>query len=94
MSTIDGDRAPELSVRAVSAGDASLARLVAGGAGLLLFVSEECPTSALALRRLGPLVEAWAGAGLRAVAVFEDPFEVATRTARRLGWMGPAVSEE
>lgn len=94
MSTIDGDRAPELSVRAVSAGDASLARLVAGGAGLLLFVSEECPTSALALRRLGPLVEAWAGAGLRAVAVFEDPLEVATRTARRLGWMGPAVSEE
>jgi hypothetical protein len=68
--------------------------LTAGGCALLLFVSEECPTSAMALRRLGPLCRAWQGAGLTALAVFEDPLEVAVRVARRLGWLGRVASQD
>lgn len=95
MSTLlEGSPAPPLPVRAVSPADASLVELASGGAALLLFVSEECPTSAVALRRLGRLVDGWAAGGLKAAAVFEDPLEVATRTARRLGWKGIVLSEE
>jgi hypothetical protein len=52
--------APALSVRGTGMGEVTIAGLTAGGAALLVFVSEECPTSALALRRLGPLCQAWA----------------------------------
>jgi AhpC/TSA family len=67
---------------------------MSGDCALLLFVSEECPTSAMALRRLGPLVRLWQEAGLTAIAVFEDPPEVAVRVARRLGWAGEVASED
>jgi AhpC/TSA family len=87
-------RAPALSVRGLGAGEVTIAGLAAGGCALLLFVSEECPTSAMALRRLGPLCRAWAEAGLTATAVFEDPLEVAVRVTRRLGWPGRVVSED
>jgi len=73
--------APELAVRGT-------------GGALLVFVSEHCPTSALALRRLGPLCQAWAQAGLRPVAIFEDPLDVAIRTARRLGWSGQVAVDD
>jgi thiol-disulfide isomerase/thioredoxin len=56
--------------------------LLAGRPTLLLFVSEECPTRALTLRRLAPLASEPAAAGPRIVAVFEDPLEVAARVAR------------
>ena len=79
-------RAPALSVRGLGPAEVTVADLTAGGGALLLFVSEECPTSAMALRRLGPLCGAWQEAGLTATAVFEDPLEVAVRVARRLGW--------
>src|SRR5690349_2527227 len=78
--------APELAVRGTGPGQITVGGLTAGGGALLVFVSEHCPTSALALRRLGPLCQAWAQAGLRPVAIFEDPLDVAIRTARRLGW--------
>lgn len=39
----------------------------------------------MAWRRLGRLCGAWQEAGLAAIAVFEDPLEVAVRVARRLG---------
>src|SRR5215471_19645652 len=80
--------APELAVRGTGPAHITIDALTAGGGALLLFVSEHCPTSALALRRLGPLCQAWAQAGLTAVAIFEDPLDVAIRTARRLGWTG------
>ena len=86
--------APALSVRGAGLDQVTIAGLTAGGCALLVFVSEECPTSAMALRRLGPLCPAWAAAGLAAVAVFEDPLEVAVRVARRLGWAGQVVAEE
>jgi hypothetical protein len=86
--------APALSVRGIDAGEITIAGLTAGGCALLLFVSEECPTSAMALRNLGPLCLAWEEAGLTSTAVFEDPLEVAVRVARRLGWAGRVASEE
>src|SRR5204863_4631992 len=87
-------RAPTLSVRGPGPAEVTVAGLTAGGGTLLLFVSEECPTSAMALRRLGPLCGAWKGAGLTATAVFEDPLEVGVRVARRLGWQGVVVAED
>src|SRR6266581_4696180 len=87
-------RAPALSVRGPGAGEVTIDGLAAGGCALLLFVSEECPTSAMALRRLGPLCRAWAEAGLTATAVFEDPLEVAVRVARRLGWQAGVAAED
>jgi hypothetical protein len=86
-------RAPALSVRGTDPGEITLAGLTAGGAALLLFVSEECPTSAMALRRLGPLCQAWREAGLTSTAVFEDPLEAAVRVARRLGWTGGVAAQ-
>lgn len=72
----------------------SLVGLVPGGAALLLFVSEECPTSALARCRLAPLCRRWASAAVQAAAIFEDPLEVAIRVARRLGWTGHVFAED
>ena len=86
--------APALSVRGLGPAEVTVAGLTAGGGALLLFVSEECPTSAMALRRLGPLCGAWQEAGLTATAVFEDPLEVAVRVARRLGWQAGVAAED
>jgi hypothetical protein len=86
--------APALAVRSPSPEPVTLAGLTAGGCGLILFVSQDCPTSALALRRIGPLCRSWHQAGLTAAAVFEDPLEVAARVARRLGWTGLVASED
>src|SRR6266571_5729568 len=87
-------RAPALSVRGLGPVEVTVAGLAAGGGALLLFVCEECPTSAMALRRLGPLCGAWQEAGLTATAVFEDPLEVAVRVARRLGWQAGVAAED
>jgi hypothetical protein len=86
--------APELSVRGIVPEAATVAGLTSGGAALLLFVSEDCPTSAHALRSLGALCGSWEQAGLGVAAVFEDPLEVAVRVARRLGWTGRVLSED
>ncbi len=86
--------APPLTVRGPGPGEVTIAGLTAGGCSLLLFVSEECPTSAMALHRLGPLCRAWEEAGLTAAAIFEDPLEVAVRVARRLGWAGRVAAED
>ncbi len=93
-SRAEAPQAPALAVRGAGLGEVTIAGLTAGGAALLLFVSEECPTSAMALRRLGPLCRAWQEAGLTATAVFEDPLEVAVRVARRLGWAGGIAAED
>jgi len=88
-----GGLAPELSVSGLTAQPETIRSLAAGGCALLLFVNEECPTSALAMRRLGPLCQGWESAGLSCTAVFEDPLEVAIRVARRNGWTGRVVSQ-
>jgi hypothetical protein len=89
-----GMRAPELSVQGIEPGAPTVAGLTKDGCALLVFVSEECPTSAMALRRLGPLCKGWAEAGLSSTAVFEDPLEVAVRVARRLGWTGRVAAQD
>src|SRR6516225_5410336 len=86
--------APELAVRGTGPGQITVGGLTAGGGALLVFVSEHCPTSGLALRRLGPLCQGWAQAGLAAIAIFEDPLDVAIRTARRLGWRGQVAVDD
>jgi hypothetical protein len=89
-----GRRAPAIAVTGIEPGGVRLDDLAGRGAALLLFVSEECPTSALAVRNLGPLCRAWESAGLSATAVFEDPLDVALRVARTLGWTGRVVSQD
>src|SRR5262252_7894197 len=86
--------APALSVHAPGPGEVTIGALTAGGCALLLFVNEDCPTSAMTMRRLGPLGRAWEEAGLTSTAVFEDPLEVAVRVARRLGWAGRVAAED
>src|SRR5579859_913649 len=89
-----GSPAPQLHVHGTGTAAVTLAGLTAGGTALLVFVSEHCPTSALALRRLGPLCPAWARGGLTAIAIFEDPLELAIRAARRLGWAGQVAAQD
>ncbi len=86
-------RAPEFSLRSVAGPPVRLADLYGGGSALLLFVSEECPTSVLTLRRLAPVVSELSAAGVRVAAVFEDPLEVAARVARRTEFAGLVLSE-
>ncbi len=93
MRPTQNQRAPGLSATGVDPASATLDDLAARGAALLVFVSEECPTSMMALRNLGPLCRGWEAAGLTAAAVFEDPLDVALRVARRLGWSGRVLSQ-
>ncbi|MGN6872426.1 MAG: peroxiredoxin family protein [Solirubrobacteraceae bacterium] len=85
--------APEFMLPSVTGGSLRLADLHADGPALLLFVSEECPTCTLTLRRLAPVVPELTAAGLTIAAVFEDPLEVAARVARRTGFPGTVLSE-
>jgi hypothetical protein len=88
-----GGQAPALSVSGLTPDPVTVQSLAEGGCALLLFVNEECPTSARALRELGPLCDDWEKAGLSCTAVFEDPLEVAIRVGRRQGWSGRIVSQ-
>jgi hypothetical protein len=85
--------APALAVAGLAPEPVTIESLIADGCALLLFVNEECPTSALAMRRLGPLCQEWDRAGVSCTVVFEDPLEVAIRVARRHGWTGNVVSQ-
>jgi AhpC/TSA family len=85
--------APALNVSGIDFGSLSVGELTGGGAALLLFVNEECPTSAMTMRNLGPLCADWQRAGLSCTAVFEDPLDVAIRTARRCGWTGRVAAQ-
>ena len=85
--------APAFTLPSVAGPSLALADLHGDGPALLLFVSEECPTCSLTLRRLAPLVDGLTVAGMTVVAVFEDPPEVAARVARRTGFTGTVLSE-
>jgi peroxiredoxin len=85
--------APEFELESVAGGPVHLRDLLADGPLLLVFASEECPTSALALRRLAPAVETLAQLGIAVAAVFEDPADAAARVARRARFPGAALSE-
>jgi peroxiredoxin len=77
----------------VSGGLISLDDLTAAGSAVVLFVAEECPTCAMTLRRLSGTARTLARAGVQVAAVFEDPLEVAARTARRTGFPATVLSE-
>jgi peroxiredoxin len=85
--------APEFELSSATGGAVSLADLLGAGMALVVFVSEECPTCALTLRRLAPLVDPLQRAGVSLVALFEDPLEVAARTARRAGFAGTVLAQ-
>jgi AhpC/TSA family len=86
-------RAPGFELPSVAGGPVALADLIAGRPALILFVAEECRTSAMTLGRLAGPAQALAAAGVSVAAVFEDPLEVAARTARRAGFGGIVLSE-
>jgi hypothetical protein len=85
--------ASEFALPSMTGDPVRVADLHADGPALLLFVSEECPTSVMTLRRLAPVVPALTDAGVHVAAVFEDPLEVAARVARRTGFLGVVLSE-
>lgn len=86
--------APALTVIGTDPRDTNLEDLTGRGCALLVFVSQECPTSMMTLGNLGSFCHAWAQAGLTTTAVFEDPLDVAIRVARRTGWTGRVVAQD
>ena len=82
-----GTASLEFTLPSVDGGSVRLSDLL-GGTGtsqvLLLFAHSECPTSKLALERLGPLGPALADRGVRLVCVAQEPLETAARLVRQL----------
>jgi hypothetical protein len=70
--------APEFTLPCIDGPPVTLSELLAPGPVVLVFAHADCPTSALALRRLGGLDER-----LNVACVFEEPPEQAARLARR-----------
>ena len=85
--------APSFDLPSTTGGSVGLDDLVSGGPALLIFASEECPTCALALRRLAPIVAPLHDAGVRLAVVFEDPLDVAARVARDTRFKGTVLAE-
>ena len=85
--------APDFELASATAGPVRRSDLHAHGPAVIVFATEECPTSLLALRRLGPVVKSLDRAGVLAAAIFEDPIEVAARAARRAGFFGTVLAE-
>src|SRR5256885_264185 len=79
-------RSLELALAGTDGGSYRLGELAAGpDRVLLLFAHSECPTSRLALERLGPLGPALTAHGVRLVCVVQEPLETAARLARQYG---------
>src|ERR1700750_991433 len=85
MSSATLTAAPEFSLPSVAGGSIGLSELHADGPALLLFVSEECPTCVLTLRRLAPVVSELDAAGGRVAALVEDPPRGGASQARLRG---------
>src|SRR3954470_17945625 len=86
-------RAPSFDLPSTTGGAVALDDLVARGPALVIFAAEECPTCALALRRLSPIVAPLDEAGVRLAVVFEDPLDVAARVARDARFKGTVLAE-
>jgi peroxiredoxin len=86
-------RAPSFELPSTTGGSVGLGDLVSSGPALVIFVSEECPTCALALRRLGPIVAPLGEAGVGLAVIFEDPLEIAARVARDARFTGTVLAE-
>jgi peroxiredoxin len=86
-------RAPSFELPSTTGGSVAPDGLVARGPALLIFAAEECPTCALALRRLAPAVVPLREAGVGLAVVFEDPLDVAARVARDTRFKGTVLAE-
>jgi peroxiredoxin len=84
---------PQIELASVDGSPMRLHEAFSGDATVVLFVTEECPTCAMTLRRLAAPAAELTAAGIAVVAVFEDPLEVAARTARGTGFRGTVLSE-
>jgi peroxiredoxin len=85
--------APEFELARADGDPMRLADLIAHGPAIIVFASEECPTCAMALRRLAPAAATVSRGGVEIAAIFEDPVEVAARVARRSGFGGIVLAE-
>lgn len=83
--------APRFTLERIDGDPLSLDALTAGGPVVLVFAHADCPTSALALRRLAGLGQGPAGVALACVA--EETPEAASRLARRTGIRFPVLAE-
>jgi hypothetical protein len=87
--------APAFALPSIDRGIVSLDDLLAGGRrALVLFVHSDCPTSVLALERLGPLGPILERVGIRLVVVAEEPLDGAARLARRAGVRADVLAQE
>ena len=84
---------PRFELPAVDGSPVRFDEVLASGVALVLFVTEECPTCAMTLRRLAAPAHQLTAAGVSVIAIFEDPLEVAARTARGAGFRGTVLSE-
>ena len=84
---------PRLELPSVDGSPIRLDEVLAAGVAVVLFVTEECPTCAMTLRRLAAPAGDLTAAGISVTAIFEDPLEVAARSARGTGFRGTVLSE-
>ncbi|MGZ4251583.1 MAG: TlpA family protein disulfide reductase, partial [Solirubrobacteraceae bacterium] len=84
---------PQTELASVDGSPVPIQEVLSGDAAVVLVVTEECPTCAMTLRRLAAPASELAAAGISIVAIFEDPLEVAARTARGAGFRGTVLSE-
>jgi hypothetical protein len=78
--------AAAFTLPSTTGGPVALADLLAAGPAVLMFVTDDCPTCELALRRL-------AAAGAEVTAICEAPPAAASRLAARTGFGGRMLSE-
>jgi len=84
---------PRFELASVDGSPVRFDEVLAGGVAVVMFVTEECPTCAMTLRRLSAPAADLIAAGISVIAIFEDPLEVAARSARGTGFRGTVLSE-
>jgi peroxiredoxin len=86
--------APDFELPSIDAGPVRLSDLLTrSGRVLLLFVHGDCPTSLLALDRLGPLASKLEHRGLPLVVVAQETTEAAARLACRHGVLATVLAD-
>src|SRR6185312_2449988 len=78
--------APAFTLPSTTGAPVALADLLAAGSAVVMFVTDDCPTCELALRRL-------AAADAAVTVVCEAPAAAASRLAARTGFRGRMLSE-
>lgn len=84
----------ERPLQSVGTGPVAPASLLGPRGAMLLVVHADCPTSLLALERLGPASPALQEAGLPLLVLAEETLEGAARLARRFRLTAPVLAQE